>query len=52
MGVKNNPFNSPTVKLGEHIPSLFWISTILLFKSMENKQNVQRSKNCRKFESL
>ena len=36
-GCKNNPENSSTTKLGEHTPSGFSMSTILSFKSIENK---------------
>ena len=48
MIVNINPENSSTTKVGEHIPSGFSISAILSFKSMENKHNVFRGKNCRK----
>ena len=30
---KNNTENSSTTKVGEHIPSDFWMSTISSFKS-------------------
>ena len=36
-GCKNNPENSFTTKVIEHISSGFLISTILSFKSIENK---------------
>ena len=36
---KNNPENSSTTKVGEHIPSGFPMSTILSFKSTENKHD-------------
>ena len=42
---KNNPQNSFTAKLSEHIPSDFSMSTILSFKGIENKHNV---KDCMK----
>ena len=47
-GCKNNPDNSSTTKVNKHIPSGFSISTILSFKSIENKQDVYRSKDCMK----
>ena len=47
-GYKNNPENSITIKLGEHIPSDFSMSTTSSFKSIENKHNVYRGKNCMK----
>ena len=37
---KNNPENSFTTKLSDHIPSGFWMSTILSFKSLENKHDI------------
>ena len=39
-GCKNNPENSFTTKVGEHIPSGFEISTVSLFNSIENKHDV------------
>ena len=39
-GCKNNPENSFKVKVGEHIPSGFSMSTILSFKSIENKHDI------------
>ena len=48
MIVNINPENSSTTKVGEHIPSGFSISAILSFKSMEDKHNVFRGKNCEK----
>ena len=45
-GCKNNPENSLTTKLSEHIPSGFSISTISSFRSIENKHDVYRSKDC------
>ena len=51
---KNNPENSSTTKLDEHIPSGFSMSTILSFKSIENKHDAYRGKDCMKkfYESL
>ena len=37
---KNNPENSQTTKVSEHILSGFSMSTISSFKSIENKHNV------------
>ena len=45
-GCKNNPENSSTTKVGEHIPSGFSMSTISSFKSIENKHDVYRGKDC------
>ena len=39
-GCKNNLENSYTTKKGKHIPSGFSMSTILSFKSIENKYDV------------
>ena len=44
-GCKNNPENSSTTKVGEHIQSGFSMSTILSFKSIENKHDVHRGKD-------
>ena len=53
-GYKNNDGNSFTAKVSEHIPSDFSMSTILSFKSIENKHDICRSKDCMKriFQSL
>ena len=53
-GCKNNPENSFSTKVGEHIPSGFSMPTISSFESIENKHDVYRIKNCIKniFESL
>ena len=45
---KNNPENSPTTKVVEHIPSGFELSTILSFKSIENNHDVYRGKDSMK----
>ena len=45
---KNNPENSFTTKLCKHIPSGYSMSTILSFKSMKNKHDVHRGKDCMK----
>ena len=47
-GCKNNPENSSTTKVSEHIPSGFSMSTISLFRSIENKHDVYRGKDCMK----
>ena len=47
-GCKNNPENSSTTKVSEHIPSGFSMSTISSFRSIENKHDVYRSKDCMK----
>ena len=44
-GCKNNPENSSTTKVSEHIPSGFSMSTISSLKSIENKHNVYRGKD-------
>ena len=43
---KNNPENSFTTKVCEHILSDFSMSTILSFTSIENKHDVCRGKDC------
>ena len=45
---KNNPENSSTTKVSEYIPSGFSMSTILSFKTIENKHDVYRGKDCMK----
>ena len=47
-GYKSNPENSSTTEVSEHIPSGFSMSTISLFKSIENKHVVYRGKDCMK----
>ena len=47
-GCKNNPENSSTTKVTEHIPSAFSSYTISAFKSIENKHGVGRGKDCTK----
>ena len=53
-GCKNNPENSSTTKLREHIPSGLSMSTISSFKSIENKHGAYKAKDCMKkcWESL
>ena len=45
-GCKSNTENSSATKIGEHIPSGFSVSTILSFKSTENKHDVSRGEDC------
>ena len=45
---KNNPENSLATKGSKHIPSCSSISTISSFKSIENKHDVYRRKDCMK----
>ena len=47
-GCKNNPENSSTAKLSEHIPSGFSTSAISSFRSIENKLDVYRGNDCMK----
>ena len=45
---KNNPENSSTTKVNEHIPSGFSMSTISSIRSIENNHDVYRVKDCKK----
>ena len=47
-GFKNNPENSFTTKVGEHILWGFSISTTSSFKNIENEDDVFRGKDCMK----
>ena len=47
-GCKSNPENSSRTKVSEHIPSGFSMSTISWFRSIENKHDVYRDKDCMK----
>ena len=47
-GCKNNPQNSFTIKVSDHIPSGFSVSIISSFRSIENKHDVYRGKYCMK----
>ena len=47
-GCKYNPENLSTTKASEHISSVFSMSTILLFRSIENKNDVYRGNHCMK----
>ena len=43
---KNNPENSSTQNVSEHIPSGFSLYTISSFRSIENKHDMYRGKDC------
>ena len=45
---KNNPENSSTRKVSEHIPSGFSMYTMFSFRSIENKHDVFKGKDCMK----
>ena len=45
---KNNTENLSATKVSEYIPSGFLMSTISSFKSIENKHDVYRGKDCMK----
>ena len=47
-GSKNNPENSSTTKVRKHIPSGFPVTKMLSFRSIENKHDVYRCKDCMK----
>ena len=47
-GCKNNPENSSTRKVSDHIPSGFSMSKTCSFTSIENKHDVFRGKDCMK----
>ena len=47
-GCKNNPENSSKTKVSEHILSGFSMSIISFFRSIENKHDVYRGKDCKK----
>ena len=47
-GCKNNPKNSSAAKVSKHLPSGFPMSTISSFRSIENKHDVYRGKDCMK----
>ena len=46
MDVKNNPENSSTTKISEHIRSGFSMYTTSPFRSIQNKHDVYRGKYC------
>ena len=45
-GCRNNPENSSTTKIGEHIPCGYSMSTILGFDHIENKHTLYHGKDC------
>ena len=47
-GYANNPENSSTTKLGEHIPCAYSTSTIWAFDHIGNKHTLYRGKDCMK----
>ena len=47
-GWKNNPENLPTIKVSEHISSGFSMCTVCSFRSVGNKHDVYRYKDCMK----
>ena len=47
-GCKNNPENSSTTEVSKHIPSGFSIPTISSFRSIENKHDIYRVRDCMK----
>ena len=47
-GCKNSPENLSTTKLSKHISSGFSMTTICSFRSLENKHDLCRGKNCMK----
>ena len=47
-GSKNNPENSSTIKVSKHIRTSFSMSTKSLFRSLENKHDLYRGKDCMK----
>ena len=46
--MENNPESSSATKVSEAIPSGFSMSAISSFRSIENKHDVYRGKNCMK----
>ena len=47
-GYANNPKNSSTTKVGEHIPCWYSMSTIWAFDCIENKHTLYRKKDSMK----
>ena len=47
-GCANNPENSSTTKIAEHIPCGYSMSTIWAFDDIENKHTLYRGKDCMK----
>ena len=44
----NNPENSSTTKVGEHIPCRYSMSTIWVFNHMKNKHTLYHGEDCMK----
>ena len=47
-GCANNPENSPTAKIGEHILCRYSMSTIWAFDNIKTKYNLYRREDCMK----
>ena len=47
-GCANNPANSSSAKIGDHIPCGYSMSTIWAFDHIENKHTLYRGENCMK----
>ena len=45
---KNNPKNSSTTEIGEHIPCAYLMSTSWRFDHIENKHTLYHRKDCMK----
>ena len=45
-GYVNNPENSSTTKIGEHIPCGYSVPTIWTFDNIENKHTLYRGEDC------
>ena len=46
MDVENNPENSSTAEVGEHIPCGYLMQTIWVFDNIENKHTLSREEYC------
>ena len=47
-GCANNPENSSTTKIGEHIPCRYSISAMRAFDNIKNKHTLYRGEDCMK----
>ena len=47
-GCKNNPEKLSTIKVGEHVPYKYSMSTIWTFDGKENKHAIHRDEDCMK----
>ena len=45
-GCANNPENSSTTKIGEHIPCGYSMATIWAFDNIEHKHSLYRGEDC------